>query len=74
MDNEYNRIVYLLQAAYNLINKQNDSGYVLNILEETVNYDGSDCDGYCLLDDIKDALYALDLDTDEFSGEYNLEA
>ena len=44
---------YLLQAAYNLLRKQERSHIVLNLLTETVNYDGEDCDGYCLMDDIR---------------------
>lgn len=42
----------LLKAAYDLLTKQHEAGYVLNLLEETVFYDGTDCDGSCLRDDI----------------------
>ena len=48
--------VTLLKAAWMLLNKQKDSFYVLNLLTETVFYDGADCDGYCLSDDILDYL------------------
>lgn len=51
-----NRATELLEAVYNLLIKQNETGYVLNILEQEVSYDGTICDGYCLLDDIKDYL------------------
>lgn len=47
----------LLIAAYKLLNKQNDSHYVLNLLSTTVNYDDAECDGSCLMDDIE---YCLD--------------
>lgn len=47
------RAMELLKAAQDLLSKQKDSGYVLNILETTVHYDDCDCDGYCLLDDIE---------------------
>lgn len=43
----------LLKACLELLQKQEKSSYVLNILNETVNYDECDCDGYCLIKDIK---------------------
>ena len=46
----------LLNVCVKLLNKQNESGYVLNILEQTVYYDDCECDGYCLLDDIESLL------------------
>jgi hypothetical protein len=51
-----NRKVTLLKACASLLNKQKESPYVLNLLEETVYYDNADCDGYCLLNDIKTEL------------------
>lgn len=53
------RKITLLKACMELISRQNDSPYVLNILEETVNYDGAECDGACLLEDIKDYLIEI---------------
>ena len=50
------RAITLLNACRNLLNKQKESSYVLDLLTETVFYDGSDCDGYCLSDDIEDYL------------------
>mgnify|MGYP003435754856 FL=1 len=47
------RKVVLLRACLQLLERQNDSPYVLNILEETAFYDEAGCDGYCLMDDIK---------------------
>ena len=47
------RKITLLKACRDLLRKQNDSSYVLNLLSETVFYDDVDCDGYCLLDDIE---------------------
>lgn len=44
----------MLKACYKLLEKQSESHYVLNLLRETVYYDGVDCDGYCLMDDIED--------------------
>lgn len=44
------RTVILLRAAYALIRK-------CPVAQETiVRYDGADCDGYCLMYDIKKAL------------------
>lgn len=48
------RAIILLKACYNLLRKQSESHYVLNLLRETVHYDDTDCDGYCLMDDIED--------------------
>ena len=50
------RAMVLLKACLTLLDKQKESHYVLNLLEETVVYDGTDCDGDCLSDDIKDYL------------------
>lgn len=50
------RIKYLLEQAHSLLKKQNESPIVLNLLEEVVYYDGAECDGYCLMNDIADAL------------------
>ena len=47
------RKITLLKACRDLLRKQNDSSYVLNLLSETVFYDDVDFDGYCLLEDIE---------------------
>ena len=57
----------LLKATRNLLNKQNESVYVLDMLEETVEYYGVECDGSCLIGDI-DAwleLYGSEEGTDD---------
>jgi hypothetical protein len=46
------RAEVLLKATRNLLNKQNESIYVLDMLTETITYDGAECDGSCLIDDI----------------------
>lgn len=43
----------LLKAAGTLLKKQEDSNYVLNLLAETIYYDEAECNGSCLLDDIR---------------------
>jgi hypothetical protein len=46
------RAKILLKATKDLLEKQADSYYVLNLLSETVFYDGSECDGNSLKEDI----------------------
>ena len=46
----------LLRACMELLQKQEETPYVLDLLYETVYYDDADCDGYCLLEDIKTEL------------------
>lgn len=50
------RAFVLLKATRDILKKQVGSFYVNNILAETVFYDGSECDGSCLLEDIEDFL------------------
>lgn len=47
-----NRKDVLLKATYDLLKRCSESTEVLNVLEETVKYDGAKCDGYCLMEDI----------------------
>ena len=54
-----NRAIELLEATKNLLEKQENSDYVLNMLEEIVFYDGTECDGSCLLEDIRTYLNHL---------------
>ena len=46
----------LLRACYDLLMKQVESRYVLNLLDETIHYDDTNVDGNCLLEDIRDEL------------------
>ena len=54
---ENKRAKVLLKATLDLLRKQKDSYYVLNLLENTAFYDNAECDGYCLFDDIENFLY-----------------
>ena len=47
------RAIELLNACTQLFNKQLESPYVLNMLEELIYYDECECDGFCLLEDIE---------------------
>ena len=54
----------LLKATYDLLQKADDSPYVENVLALTVEYDEAECDGSCLMDDIRywfDEFVAEDL-------------
>lgn len=53
---EEDRKKVLLKAAYELLKKCDEGPYVKNALEVTVFYDGTDCDGFCLMNDIADEL------------------
>jgi hypothetical protein len=47
------RKITLLKACRDLLKKQENSSYVLDLLSETVFYDEAECDGNCLLEDIE---------------------
>lgn len=59
MQMSLNRSKTLLKAAYDLLCKQKESPYVLNMLTETAIWDEAECDGYCLMDDIKYWFYDI---------------
>jgi hypothetical protein len=50
---EEDRKTILLRAAYDLLKKQDESPYVMNLLMQTAEYDETDCDGFCLMNDIE---------------------
>lgn len=51
----------LLRATYELLKQQRESSEVLDSMAQIVHYDGADCDGHCLLEDIADELGIDDL-------------
>lgn len=53
---DINRALELLKATRDLLSKQNDTIYVLNMLETEVFYDDCSCCGNTLLEDIDDYL------------------
>lgn len=50
------RKTILLKACMELLEKQEKSCDVLDLLSEEIYYDGTYCDGGCLLEDIKQEL------------------
>ena len=57
METAEQRAETLLRATYNILKKCENSFYVLNVLEVTDVWDGVECDGYCLMEDIKEWFY-----------------
>lgn len=57
----------LLKAAFDLLAKCNNSPYVLHAPAQVVEYDGADCDGSCLMEDIAEEL---GFDCEEEQGEW----
>lgn len=55
-ESQEDRSVTLLRACRDLLAKQANSGYTLDLLSQTVFYDEVNCDGYCLLTDIASYL------------------
>lgn len=53
---EDSREIVLLKACLELLQKCEDSTIVLDASSVTVFYDGADCDGYCLKEDIESFL------------------
>lgn len=53
---EYDRAKVFIKAIHDLLQKQKDSYYVLDLLAETVFYDDADCDGYCLYEETREWL------------------
>ena len=62
-----NRKDILLRAAFDMLRKCEDSHYIISPNETTVFYDGADCDGSCLADDIASEL-SIDRDSDILRG------
>ena len=58
------RELTLLRAAYQLLKKQEQSGYVLNLIAETTVWDGVECDGNCLMEEAETLLIELDINPD----------
>lgn len=55
-----NRKEVLLRATYDILKRSAQSHYVVSALELAAHYDGTNCDGYCLMDDIMNELDLAD--------------
>jgi len=55
----------LLRAAFDLLKRNAEGPYVKSAEETLVFYDGTNCDGHCLMNDIADSL-EIDEDTKPF--------
>ena len=64
METAEQRAETLLRATYNILKKCEESYYVLDVLAVTDIWDGAECDGACLMDDIENWF-------DEFSKKLN---
>lgn len=52
-DKRLERAEALLKAAHELLKKQRECGFSLDVLGEMVFYDGAECDGSCFMEDIE---------------------
>jgi hypothetical protein len=50
------RATVLLKAVLEILEKCDKSAYVLDVMSQTAFYDGTDCDAFCLMEDIKHHL------------------
>lgn len=53
---QYKRAIILLKATSDILAKLDDTPYVLNFFEQTAVWDGVDCDGYCLMEEVNELL------------------
>lgn len=52
----YKRAIILLKATSDILEKLDDTPYVLSFFEQTAVWDEVECDGYCLMEEINDLL------------------
>ena len=58
----FERMKLLLEVTQRMLKELDNMHYVENALSHTLVYDGAECDGFCLMEDIG---YLLDEITDE---------
>lgn len=56
MSDVEDRKITLLRAARDILRKCEDSHYVMEVSGVTAVWDGAECDGSCLLEEIEDFL------------------
>jgi hypothetical protein len=54
------RAMILLKASRDMLEKANEGPFVVDVMSETVFYDGTDCDGHCLKEDIDNLLLEME--------------
>jgi hypothetical protein len=52
-EEQQERAKILLQATIDILKKCDEGMYVKNVLEVTAEWDGVECDGYCLFEEVK---------------------
>ena len=62
MTPQQDRKTVLLRAAYDILTRAGEDGYVKDALSLLAFYDEANCDGFCLREDI-----AIELDIDELT-------
>jgi hypothetical protein len=62
------RAKVLIQAAIDILEQCENSPYVLDALQVTATWDDTECDGSCLLEEMKDLLVEIDERYDEVEG------
>lgn len=50
------RALILLKATSDILEKLDDTPYVLNFFGQTAIWDDAECDGYCLMEEINELL------------------
>ena len=50
------RAKILLQATIDILKKCDDGIYVKNVFEQAAKWDGVDCDGYCLKEELEELM------------------
>jgi len=51
------RLFVLLKASYDILTKCKEAQGVIDPMSQTAVYDGTPCDGQCLLEDIEELIY-----------------
>ena len=57
---QIDRMLVLLKATQEILHECRDSVYVMDVFYATAEYDGTECDGYCVMEDIDDLLEEIE--------------
>ena len=55
-DEQQTRAKMLLQATIDILEKCDKGIYVKNVFEQTATWDGVECDGYCLKEELEELM------------------